>query len=231
MSPQSGVAESSEPRKGLEMPEPVPFEKVQPTDAIQFVRSLRLVASTVYQALTPRERLLAFTIPKFENLEMIEFARDLVARALEEGWAERTFRHRFEEKLAKAQIDPPDELDPEELFQDTSSLAYAYGRLKQMSDPEVMRVLSFWQYRTQEDERVRPAHRVLNLFVARSGDPVWRTIYPPLARGCRCTVDPLLRSEAEAILGDQTNIPGLDRLPTAWQPDPHSASIGMLFID
>ena len=56
---------------------------------------------------------------------------------------------------------------------------------------------------------MRPEHRVLHLFTARAEDPVWRKIYPPNGFNCRCSVVPILPSEAPK----DADTPGMERLP------------------
>ena len=46
----------------------------------------------------------------------------------------------------------------------------------------------YWQYHTQEDERVRGSHAVLNRKVFRWDDPFWDTHFPPNGWQCRCYV-------------------------------------------
>jgi len=45
-----------------------------------------------------------------------------------------------------------------------------------------------WQYVTAGDDRVRPAHKVLNGMKFAAGDPAFDSIYPPNGWGCRCYV-------------------------------------------
>lgn len=44
------------------------------------------------------------------------------------------------------------------------------------------------QYKTAEDDRVRPSHQVLDNIVRRYDDPFWKTYYPPNGWNCRCDV-------------------------------------------
>jgi uncharacterized protein with gpF-like domain len=73
---------------------------------------------------------------------------------------------------------------------------YSARRHEQLTDPAVMDALPFWQYLTAGDDRVRPSHAILDKFTALATDPVWKKIYPPRGRTCRCIVIPLLTSEA-----------------------------------
>lgn len=46
----------------------------------------------------------------------------------------------------------------------------------------------YWEYMTQGDAQVRPAHAALDGKVFEAADPIWDRIYPPNGWGCRCTV-------------------------------------------
>jgi len=52
-------------------------------------------------------------------------------------------------------------------------------------------ILPFLRYRTQQDERVRHSHEVLDGFVAQVNDSIWNTIMPPGDWNCRCRVEQL----------------------------------------
>ena len=47
----------------------------------------------------------------------------------------------------------------------------------------------YWQYKTEEDDRVRPEHESLDNLVFRIGDPEGDDCYPPNDWNCRCHAD------------------------------------------
>lgn len=48
--------------------------------------------------------------------------------------------------------------------------------------------LPLLQYRTVEDDRVRPSHAALDLVIKNIDDPFWDSYYPPNGWNCRCDV-------------------------------------------
>jgi SPP1 gp7 family putative phage head morphogenesis protein len=56
---------------------------------------------------------------------------------------------------------------------------------------EDMDALPFWEYHTQGDGQVRPAHAALDGKVFSAKDDIWNKIYPPNGWNCRCTVLPV----------------------------------------
>lgn len=195
------------------------FESVKPQGAIDFMRSLTAFTKQAWNRLAPQYRLAAFTVARVENLMVVEQTRELLAQALDEGWSQARFAKEANAMFDRAGVTRLNPYHLETVFQTNMQTAYQNGRAKQLSDPKVRRVLPFWQYRTQADERVRPNHAALDKFTARADDPVWGEIYPPNGFNCRCTVQPLLASEGRAALGEQINVPGRDRLPAGSEPD------------
>ncbi len=53
----------------------------------------------------------------------------------------------------------------------------------------------FWQYKTVEDDKVRPWHRALDGIILPCDDDLWDEIYPPNGWRCRCRVKGLQKSK------------------------------------
>ena len=102
--------------------------------------------------------------------------------------------------------------DIDTAFNTNVQKAYSVGRYEQMTEDSVMDALPFWQYWTVGDDRVRPAHRALDGFVAYALDPVWQKIMPPCGYNCRCSVVPLMQAEALDI-DPKARDDGYARLP------------------
>lgn len=83
-----------------------------------------------------------------------------------------------------------------------------YYQLKRDTD-----AFPFWEYYTQGDDQVRPAHRALDRKVFRADDPIWDKVYPPNGWNCRCTVLPVpfepakVYTEAEGLGAMQAEDP------------------------
>jgi SPP1 gp7 family putative phage head morphogenesis protein len=72
--------------------------------------------------------------------------------------------------------------------------------------------LPYGEYITQQDDQVRPAHRVLHGKMWPLSDPIWGTIWPPNGWKCRCTVLPTQEGPEGAALKAQSRdvLEGLD---------------------
>jgi SPP1 gp7 family putative phage head morphogenesis protein len=194
--------------------------KVKPTEAINFINSLTSYSKAAAKRLRGQYRQAAFTVARVEQIALLDRVKALLAQALEEGWTRDMFLARMNAAFDAAGITRLNPYHADVVFGQNMSTAYANGRFQQMSDKDVAAALPFWRYSTMEDERVRPNHAALDGFVAKQGDAVWGTIYPPNGFNCRCVVEPLLKSEGEKILGSDADVPGIDRLPAGGYPDP-----------
>jgi SPP1 gp7 family putative phage head morphogenesis protein len=195
------------------------YESVTPEEATDFIKSLTSFTKAAAKRLAPQYRQAAFTVAHVEEIALLDRTKELLGQALEEGWTQQEFIDRLNESFDSAGVTRLNPYHAELVFQQNMTTAYSNGRYQQMHDSEVLRALPFWRYRTMEDERVRRNHRVLDGFVARADDAVWSYIYPPNGFSCRCMVEPLLRSEGEAALGTNLNMPGSKRLPAGGGPD------------
>lgn len=69
---------------------------------------------------------------------------------------------------------------------------FAAGQMRVFLARDFRGIFPYMQLRTQEDDRVRPAHAALNEFVAATSWDGWITeCGPPLDWGCRCELHPV----------------------------------------
>jgi len=195
------------------------IEPVKSVEAINFLRNLTPFTRRAWARLNPQYRMAAFTVAKVEELMLVERTRDLLAESLDQGWTRQQFTARLNAEFDAAGVTRLNPYHLDTVYQTNMQTAYMHGRYQQMRDPEVLRALPWWRYRTMEDERVRPNHAALDGFIARATDPVWGGIYPPNGYNCRCEVEPLLDGEARQALGERASVPGRERLPADGGPD------------
>jgi len=65
-----------------------------------------------------------------------------------------------------------------------------YNRLKSQT-----KLFPYWMYKTVDDNKVRPEHRLLNGLILPADDPAWDKIYPPNGWNCRCYIVPRMKNE------------------------------------
>ena len=74
----------------------------------------------------------------------------------------------------------------ETIYRTNMKVAHVAGQYQSLIDKAEL--YPYWQYHTQEDDRVRGSHAVLNNKVFRYDDPFWDTHFPPNGWRCRCYV-------------------------------------------
>lgn len=178
-------------------------------DAAEYIRKLTPVTREVFDGLTSQYRHEAFTLSGAADQRLIAQVRDALAEIVQKGGTRQEFEAAVRQLTSEAGVEEISSFTLDTAFNIAVQKAYSLGRYEQMNDPATMEVLPFWQYWTVGDDRVRPEHRVLHLFTARAEDPVWRKIYPPNGFNCRCSVVPILESEAPENAGES----GFERLP------------------
>jgi SPP1 gp7 family putative phage head morphogenesis protein len=179
------------------------------TGAIEYIRNLTPVTKSVFDGLSAQYRNDAFTIAGVTDQRTLAKIRDELGQIIAQGGTAADFRHAVAQLRTDAGVEALTSADIDNVFQTQTQKAYASGRYEQMTDDSVQEALPYWQFWTVGDDRVRPEHRVLDLFTAKAIDPVWRKIYPPCGWGCRCSVVPLVATDAPE--GSDTD--GMLRLP------------------
>lgn len=72
----------------------------------------------------------------------------------------------------------------------------------------------YLQYRTQHDDKVRPAHAALDRVTLPPSDSFWESYYPPNGWNCRCTVVQVLKRKYEPTPHDEAMSLGEEALQT-----------------
>jgi SPP1 gp7 family putative phage head morphogenesis protein len=178
-------------------------------DAADYIADLTPVTKEIFNGLTAQYKSAAFTLAAAADVRLIEKIRDALAQVAKDGGTAQDFEQAVNRITDDAGVAELNAFTLDTAFNTAMQKAYSLGRYEQMSDAATIDVLPVWQYWTVGDDRVRPEHAVLDGFAAHAQDPVWHKIYPPNGFNCRCSVIPLLASEAPK----DANEPGYARLP------------------
>jgi SPP1 gp7 family putative phage head morphogenesis protein len=176
------------------------------------IGQLTPVTRAVFDGLTSQYRKDAFTLAGVADVRLIQKIRDALGETARTGQTAADWRAAVDRLTSEAGVENLNASTLDTAFQTSMQKAYSAGRLEQMQQPHMVEALPFWQYWTVGDDRVRPEHEVLDGFLARAIDPVWRKIYPPSGFNCRCSVVPIPAEEALKI-DPKCGEGGLERLP------------------
>jgi SPP1 gp7 family putative phage head morphogenesis protein len=183
----------------------VPFD-----GAVDRLLNLTGMTKPAFLALARRYRQQAFTVAGLNDVALIENVKDALANVVADGGTLADFTKAVNQLTSDAGVEDLAAFQLSTVFQTNVQRAYANGHYAQMMDPDVVAALPYWKYMTAGDNRVRPNHAQLDGFVAQAKDTVWARIYPPNGFNCRCTVVPILKSEAP----EDADVPGSQRAPS-----------------
>jgi SPP1 gp7 family putative phage head morphogenesis protein len=177
--------------------EPTPHE-----EAAALIRGKRAVSRQVFDGLLPELRARVFTITGIESANVLERAREQIARLPEGATWEET------KKGLLAEISPffgsgeegeqAAERRAELLLRTHGFQAFQAANWRAIQEDEDT---THMQYLATEDGAVRESHLALNGLILPKNDPFWQKHFPPWNWGCRCRVramNPDLLDEARA---------------------------------
>lgn len=137
-------------------------------------------------------------------LEQIQkFVKGSLERHIAEGGTYGDFADDLEAGKESLGISTADPAYLKMVFRTNVQSAYGAGRFRAITDPDVIELRPYVQYRTVGDARVRPEHAVLDRTIYHAASPEWHRISPPNSFNCRCSMCSLSRDEVvgEKVLG------------------------------
>jgi SPP1 gp7 family putative phage head morphogenesis protein len=139
-----------------------------------------------------------FKIAEEVSAEVLEQVKAEVDRAIESGATVEEFRRAVDalfEAAGYAKLSP---WRIETIYRNNLASSYQAARYRQMTDPDVVAALPYWQYSAVMDMKTRPAHAFMNGKVFRVDDPIWKVWFPPAGWNCRCGVRAMSAEMVEA---------------------------------
>lgn len=107
-----------------------------------------------------------------EGTTLEEFRKDFDAIVVRHGWSHKGSRNWRSEVIYTTNV----------------RQAYNAGRWAQLTDPDLLSVNPYLEYRHGDSKVPRPLHLSWNGLVLPADDPWWRTHYPQNGWGCKCKV-------------------------------------------
>lgn len=142
----------------------------------------------------------AFVIAGATDLDMLSDFQNVIAKAIEDGTTLEDFRKEFDRIVAQYGWSYKGERGwrTRVIFETNVRTSYMAGRLKQMRDPDVVRMRPFWQYRHGETRvplHPRKLHLAWHGLILRYDDPWWEKHFPPNGWVCSCGVRTLSQAD------------------------------------
>lgn len=219
-----------------------PFTKLPRDEAVRFWESRKVLPPELFEQLTEGLKIRAFSFAGAATEELLATAHAELGRQLREGANLETFGQFAQERLESAGWTPASPTHVETIFRTNLGTAYASGRYAEMTQPDVLAALPYWQIRTVRDARQRPSHGRAHDIILPADHPFWLKAYPPFGYNCRCRViartkawvdrnnarigpvprdlpDPGFDSGVAGLVGVRPALPSEPRRPVDRQPD------------
>ncbi len=156
------------------------FKKLEPAEAIRWFKGRVSVKRNIWKILDDEVKQSAFYVSQLEDLNLINYVKEKMIKALQEGI---TFRE-FKKQLFQESGGEP--------FFGHMYTAYhtnMYSALAEQNEAALLRntdQFKWWRYSAVLDGRTRPHHAAMHGIVARFDDPFWKMWSPPNGYNCRC---------------------------------------------
>jgi len=143
----------------------------------------------------------AFVVAGAMKEDMLSSFREAIDKAIAQGTTLEEFRKDFDKIVASAgwSYKGTRGWRTRTIFATNIQTAYAAGRYKQMTDPDVLKRRPYWQYLVGDSKKHRKEHLQWNGLILRADDPFWETHYPPNGWGCKCRVRSLSEQDLERM--------------------------------
>lgn len=169
-------------------------------EAIEWLRQKLNMPSRSWRDVLDAHHEWAFTVAGMTKAEMLQDVRGAIDKAISEGTTLNDFRKTFDEVVERSgwSYNGTRAWRTQTIFRTNLSTAYAAGRYRQMTEPQVLSRRPYWLYRHGDPVVPREQHLAWDGLVLPADDPWWEAHYPPNGYGCTCRAFSLSRRDLEA---------------------------------
>jgi SPP1 gp7 family putative phage head morphogenesis protein len=185
-------------------------------EAIAAFLERKAVTRAEFDAMEVAAQRQAFTVANAATTEMVRTVKRELIRQVAVGADLADFGKHAAARFEAAGWMPANASHVETIFRTGVVNAYSGGRVRQMTQPEVLELRPFWQILGVTDGRQRRTHRAAHGVVLRANDPFWERAAPPFGYNCRCRIRSLSLHQGAPKVQEGKSIKGL--------PDPGFAS-------
>lgn len=188
-----------------------------------FAQKVRLPTQS-YKDLTAIQHDKAFVVAGAMKADLLQDLYEAVQKAINDGESIGQFRKRFDDIVTKRGWTNWTDSDTAEgkawrtqiIYSTNLRTSHAAGRWQQMTDPMMMKLRPYWQYRHVTIENPRINHKRLNNLVLPADDTWWQVNYPPNGWGCHCYVITLSQYDMDRLGLTVDKTPSYDGAENGW---------------
>lgn len=146
----------------------------------------------------------AFMVAGAQSADLLLDLRLSLIKAVEQGTGIEAFRKDFKAIVAKngwtgwtgEESKQKTAWRTKVIYQTNMATSYAAGRWQQLNDPELQKVMPYWEYKHSDSVIFpRPLHKSWDGLTLPTKHPFWQEHFPPNGWGCQCRVIPVTKTK------------------------------------
>jgi len=162
----------------------VVLEPIPPEAAAKWLESKQILDRKVFGEASDAIKARSFSLAKHEGMEIKRAVQEQITLALRDGIGFEDFSDRYKAIMADMGYAPTDAWHLETIFRTNVQTSLNVGRYQRQTDPEVVSLRPYLQYRTVGDGSVRESHAEMDKLTFPVGHPFWDQYYPPNGYNC-----------------------------------------------
>lgn len=147
----------------------------------------------------------AFIVAGAQQADLLNDLKNAVAKAIEQGTGLEAFRQDFQAIVARhgwtgwtgSESAARTAWRTKVIYQTNMVTSYAAGRWRQLNDPDLLKILPYWQYKHSDSVlHPRPEHVSWDGLTLPPDHAFWQAHFPPNGWGCHCRVTAVSKEQA-----------------------------------
>lgn len=170
-------------------------------EAVDYFRNKVNLPTKTYRDIQHGAHTKAFVVAGATKEDLLADFRAAIDKAISQGTTLEEFQKDFDDIVKKSgwSYNGSRGWRSKTIYATNIKTAYAAGRYKQMTDPDVLKRRPYWQYLVGDSKNHRKEHLELNGLILRADDPFWEIHFPPNGWGCKCRVRSLSENDLKRM--------------------------------
>lgn len=170
-------------------------------EAVDYFRNKINLPTKTYRDIQHGAHTKAFVVAGATKEDLLADFRAAIDKAISQGTTLEEFQKDFDDIVKKSgwSYNGSRGWRSKTIYTTNIKTAYAAGRYKQMTDPDVLKRRPYWQYLVGDSKNHRKEHLELNGLILRADDPFWEIHFPPNGWGCKCRVRSLSENDLKRM--------------------------------
>ena len=202
-------------------------------EAVDYFRNKVNLPTKTYRDIQHGAHTKAFVVAGATKEDLLADFRAAIDKAISKGTSLQEFRKDFDNIVKQHgwSYNGSRGWRSKTIYATNIQTAYAAGRYKQMTDPDVLKRRPYWQYLVGDSKKHRKEHLKWNGLILPANDPFWETHYPPNGWGCKCRVRSLSENDLKRMGRKPDKAPqGSSDVHPDWRYNIGEAAYGNPFI-